>query len=303
MRCGTTTRQACYEKTSPCSEHWHGALAALRCFFGAMCCDAVLFGAPSLLHAAPCCFSLSFAALSVRCGAPRCSTVFFAAFRCAVKIDALRARFRLPNAKPSPLERICTTCGLNGRKVPATFVITGADGLQWFECSDHTDADGSRPGREYKCETLDSWTERAGLPRFTHESFGAKIDRLGYGPRSPSPPGSRVLAPTVLGNSLLLWFLDTREFNITIFSNVSDIERHGAHRGPAINIRLRQELGAMVSDSITSSPFTVQTVVTGWVVFEPKTGDILAYNVFPQFHWITVLAGDCITINDLSIRA
>jgi hypothetical protein len=62
------------------------------------------------------------------------------------------------------MARLCTVCLGRDRRVPATQIAAGADGLQWFECDDHGPEDNLAEQCRVSLEPIAAWFARNGLP-------------------------------------------------------------------------------------------------------------------------------------------
>lgn len=67
-------------------------------------------------------------------------------------------------ARPLQTEeaRRCLMCHVRGKRVIATMVSTAADGLQWFECTDHGPTDNLAEVTRIATEPIADWLARYG---------------------------------------------------------------------------------------------------------------------------------------------
>ncbi len=53
--------------------------------------------------------------------------------------------------------RNCTVCNAKGKRRPAKYVATAADGLQWYECEAHAPDDNLADSLRVRLEPIDDW--------------------------------------------------------------------------------------------------------------------------------------------------
>lgn len=62
------------------------------------------------------------------------------------------------------MKRYCTVCLTNGSRTPAEFVASDATGLQWYECSGHSETDNVAGVVRTRLEPIESFLAGIGCP-------------------------------------------------------------------------------------------------------------------------------------------